>query len=398
MRTTAVDRGNIGDRILAWRDGLLTSEGFRRLALRWPLLRSLARRRARDTFDLCAGFVYSPILLACVRLGLLERLAERPRDLAALAADIAMAPEAVERLLRAAIALRLVEPRRGGRFGLGPLGAAVVGNRAVEAMIEHNALLYADLADPVELLRGRGSARHASTAMSRYWPYATTDDPRALSGPEVAEYSRLMTTSQTLVASQILDAYPVDRHVRLLDVGGGEGGFLMAAAARAPSLRLALFDLPAVAERARLRFAEHGLTQRSEVHGGDFLRDALPSGADLVTTVRILHDHDDAAVRRLLGSIRQAIVDGGTLLVAEPMSRASSAERVGDAYFAFYLLAMGSGRARTAEELRALLEEAGFDQITELSTDLPLQAGLLRARAGRIKSSGMRSRNEARRA
>ena len=42
---------------------------------------------------------------------------------------------------------------------LGPLGAAMVGNPGVAAMVEHHALLYADLADPVALLRG--AARRA---------------------------------------------------------------------------------------------------------------------------------------------------------------------------------------------------------------------------------------------
>ena len=36
------------------------------------------------------------------------------------------------------------------------------------------------------------------------------------------------------------------------------------------------------------------------------------------------------------------------------------AETVGDAYFGFYLLAMGRGRARTPEQLKQMLTEAGF--------------------------------------
>ena len=35
---------------------------------RFPLTRPIARRRARELFDLVAGFVYSQVLLACVRL------------------------------------------------------------------------------------------------------------------------------------------------------------------------------------------------------------------------------------------------------------------------------------------------------------------------------------------
>ena len=47
---------------------------------RFPLTRPIARRRARELFDLCAGFVYSQVLLACVRLRLFEILAEGAAD------------------------------------------------------------------------------------------------------------------------------------------------------------------------------------------------------------------------------------------------------------------------------------------------------------------------------
>ncbi len=41
---------------------------FQRFAGTFVLTRPIARRRAGALFDLCAGFVYSQILLACVRL------------------------------------------------------------------------------------------------------------------------------------------------------------------------------------------------------------------------------------------------------------------------------------------------------------------------------------------
>ncbi len=58
--------------------GLLRIPRFQRWAAASPLTRVVARRRAKALFDLCAGFVYSQILLACVRLRLFEILAARP--------------------------------------------------------------------------------------------------------------------------------------------------------------------------------------------------------------------------------------------------------------------------------------------------------------------------------
>ncbi len=126
----------------------------------------MAQRDAKALFDLVAGFVYTQVLLACVRLDLFERLAAGPLPAAELSARLALGDEGAERLLAAAVALELLERRSGDRIALGRLGAPMVGNRAVAAMVEHHATLYRDLADPVALLR-----RQAQPAMAGYWPY-----------------------------------------------------------------------------------------------------------------------------------------------------------------------------------------------------------------------------------
>jgi len=364
------------DRCVGAADAVLASPRFQRWATAFPLTRPIARRRARDLFDLVAGFIYSQVLLAAVRLHLFDILAEGPQRLDALAPRLGLPRDGAARLLDAAVALRLAERRHGGRYGLGKLGTALVGNPGITAMIEHHALLYADLRDPVALLRGE----RASTALGGYWAYAGTAGPAALTSAQVADYTDLMAASQPFIAAEVLDAYDVGRHRCLLDVGGGDGRFAVEAASRAPALRVMLFDLPAVAERATARFAASNLSGRAIALGGDFRRDALPPGADLVTLVRILHDHEDVTVLALLRAVRACLPPGGTLLVAEPLAGTKGAEPVGDAYFGFYLMAMGSGRPRQAGELMAMLTEAGFDRIRAIRTRSPLLTGLLLAR------------------
>jgi demethylspheroidene O-methyltransferase len=364
------------ERWLALRDRLLASPRFQRWAAGFPLTRGIARRRARALFDLTAGFVYSQVLLACVRLRLLEALGDGPQPAPALAARLSIPLDGLERLLRAAAALRLVSPRAGGRWGLGDLGAALLGNPGAAAMIEHNALLYADLRDPVALLRGAAGR----TALGAYWPYAGAARPEAIEADRVSAYSGLMAASQPMIAAEVLDAYPVGRHRCLLDLGGGEGGFVAAAAARAPGLQLMLVDLPAVAARAESRLAAAGLAGRVRVIGGDFARDPLPRGADLVTLVRVLHDHDDSAVAAILRAAHAALPPGGTLLVAEPMSGVPGAEPIGDAYFGLYLLAMGSGRPRGAADLAQMLAAAGFSGAGTRSVRQPLLTSVMVAR------------------
>jgi demethylspheroidene O-methyltransferase len=365
---------DLAGRWFALRNRLLASPRFQLWAASFPLTRPIAQRRARALFDLCAGFVYSQVLQACVQLRLFDALQDGPRSVDQLAEQLSLQRADASILLEAAAALRLLERRSHDRFGLGVLGAALLGNPGATAMIEHHSLLYADLRDPVAVLRHE----HKSTALGHLWPYAAGHRPADLPPEDVAAYSDLMAASQPLVAADVLAAYRLDRHRCLLDVGGGDGTFLTHVAAAAPALKLMLFDLPAVAERARRRFEHDGLSVRAQVFGGDFRTSTLPDGADIVSLVRVIHDHNDDVALAILNAAWQALPQGGTLLLAEPMAGTASAGGV-EAYFAFYLLAMGSGRPRRAEELTALLHTAGFTGVRLLPTRRPMLVRVLTA-------------------
>jgi demethylspheroidene O-methyltransferase len=365
-----------------WRNQLIARPGFQRWAADFPLTRPVAQRRARSLFDITAGFVYSQILLACVELELFERLADGPQPLRDLAPAMRMSEVQADRLLRAAVALDLLERRaadeRGSpRYGLGQQGAAMLGNPGIAAMVRHHRMLYRDLEDPLALLRGE----KVGTELGRYWAYASSSDPAQADEASISDYSELMSVSNAFVAGDVLDAYSLKSHRCLMDVGGGQGNFLLAAAERWPHLRVRLFDLPAVAARAQERFQALGLGDRAETFGGDLMTTPLPKGADICSLVRVVHDHDDAQAMRILQAVRAALEPGGILLLAEPMAETPGAEPIGDAYFGLYLWAMGSGRPRPPRELKAMLREAGFERIRMQRTRRPMQTRLLVATA-----------------
>jgi demethylspheroidene O-methyltransferase len=359
-----------------WWDQCLTSERFYRWSVSNPLTRWFTRRRSRQVFDLMAGFVYSQILLACVRLDILNRVQDCPQTLEALAEQTQVNPAALQRLLNSAVALQLLTLRGDRRYGLGPLGAPVAAFEGIRAMIEHHATLYQDLSDPVALLRDT----LPTAQMEGYWPYVSPDEPARLQqapNDSFSRYSALMSASQPFVVDEILAAYSFGDHRRVLDVGGGQGTFVTRLAQHAPHLQLELFDLPPVAQLARENIEQKGLTPRIRAHGGSFLTGELPPGADLATLIRIAHDHPDHDVLTLLKAIHHALPPGGTLLLAEPMAQDDPQAAQGDAYFHFYLLAMGSGRLRTRHELSSLMEQAGFCLIEAVPTQIPLHTQIL---------------------
>nr|MCU0911927.1 SAM-dependent methyltransferase [Paracoccaceae bacterium] len=138
--------------------------------------------------------------------------------------------------------------------------------------------------------------------------------------------------------------------------------------------------LPAVVPGAEARLSRAGLRDRVEIVAGSFRDDPLPEGADAISLVRVLYDHGDETVAALLAKVFAALPPGGRVIVAEPMSGGDRPERAGDAYFAFYCMAMRTGRVRSAAEIGALLARAGFVGVEQAPTHRPFVASAVIAR------------------
>lgn len=358
-------------RLQAWRARLVARPGFRRLAQRLPFISTYSRARENDLFALVSGFVQSQILFTSLKSGLVDALADGPMTMAELAARMGFPQDRLARLVQAAQSVGLVVSGRDGFVTLGDHGAIICSDEGLRAMINHHALLYRDLNDPIVLFDGT----HTDTEMRRLWSYAGSGRESAVEPGDAAAYSALMAASQSMLSDEILDAYDFGKHTSLIDIGGGEGAFLAAVARRYPDLRLSLFDLPPVAARAREKVASQPLGQCPRCHGGSFLDDDLPRGHDCVSLVRVLFDHEDAVVLRLLRNVRAAMEPGQTLVIAEPMAgNGSRGQRYATAYFGVYVMAMGSGRCRTPEQIGTLATQAGFSRFGVQACRSPLMA------------------------
>jgi demethylspheroidene O-methyltransferase len=365
------------DRFSQWLERLYASPKLYSFSLTNPFTRWVTRRRTQKLFDLMAGFVHTQVMLGCIRLNLFKMLHQAPADLKQIAQRVNMPEPVLQRLLLSAVSLGLLENRSQSRFGLGPLGVPLATHDGIAAMIEHNHLLYADMQDPLGFLNNAWQG-----SMAAYWPYAHDAQAATRAAQDkFSRYSDLMAASQGFVVEEILSTYFFGEHQCVLDVGAGKGRFACDMAAHAPHLQVKLFDLPPVLELAKNNVQQRGMSDRMSFYPGSFLHDDLPKGADLVTLVRVAHDHPDDVVKQLLQKIHAALPLGGVLLLAEPMAQTLSESYSGptqsDAYFHFYLLAMGAGRLRTPEEIMHLMAEAGFGQIEHLPNAMPIHAQLI---------------------
>ncbi|QBF34160.1 methyltransferase [Thalassococcus sp. S3] len=349
------------DAVPAWRGGwlnrLVARPGFQAWASHFPLTRARARKDGAELFDLVQGFVQSQALMALVELDVMRRLRAGARGASELGRALDLPEDRMQVLLQAGAAMGLLRRRRDGRFALARKGAALMGVPGLEAMIRHHKAFYSDLSDPVALLRGE-----VETELAEFWPYVFGAHGEV--DPGVARtYSDLMAQSQRLVAQDTLRMVSLKGVGRLLDIGGGTGAFLEAVGQAYPALEMELFDLPQVAPDAAERFARAGMADRVTITPGSFREDALPQGADAISLIRVLYDHSDSTVRALLSKIYDTLPVRGRLIISEPMGGGARPEKAGDVYFAFYTMAMRTGRARSQQEIADLCAEAGFSGI-----------------------------------
>ena len=292
--------------------------------------------------------------MALVSLEIPQRLMASPASIEKLSVFAKVPEDRMLVLVRAGCALGLLKSRKN-RVSLTRRGAALVGVPGLVEMIRHHDVLYRDLSDPVAFFRGE-----AEPELANFWPYVFGKD---IPQDAARTYSDLMAQSQVLVVEDTLQAVSLKGTSHLMDVGGGTGAFLEGVASKYPSLDFTLFDLPQVAPHAASRFETAGMTPRARIETGSFRNDPLPSGADMISLIRVLYDHSDETVEALIAKCFDALPRGGRLLISEPMLGAVRPSRPGDVYFALYTLAMGTGKTRSPAEIKTLCESAGFENV-----------------------------------
>jgi hypothetical protein len=113
-----------------------------------------------------------------------------------------------------------------------------------------------------------------------------------------------------------------------------------------------------------------GVQERCEVAGGSFF-DSVPAGADAYLMKYIIHDWDDAKCARILGHCRDAMADGGRVLIVERVIRPGNAPDWSK-WLDINMLVGPGGQERTRREFETLLASAGLALVKVHPTKSPL--------------------------
>lgn len=163
---------------------------------------------------------------------------------------------------------------------------------------------------------------------------------------------------------------------RMLDIGGGSGAYSIAFAQSNTALRAEILDLATVEPIALRHIRAAGLEDRVKVRTGDLRAGQFGQGYDLVFLSAICHMLSPEENLDLLRRCREALADGGRVVIQDFILEPDRTAPRFAALFALNMLVGTQGGSSYSEpEYAAWLGHAGFREIRHVP--LPGPAGLM---------------------
>lgn len=251
------------------------------------------------------GMGLARAVVAGLRLGLFEALAEGGRSADQLAQAIGCAPLSTAALLAALNGFGFVR-RRHGVFTLSAQSRRWLLASAKGSI--RDAILFVDelfrSAEPIEQAIRSGQVvnfHHRGVDVS-VW----------------RSYLRSLGNFALTIGKSIASKVPVDRPPqRLLDVGGGHGMYSVAMCQRFAGLTCDVLDLPDAIAHGQAMVAEQGMAERVHFRAGDLRSAEWGRDYDLLLLFNVLHNLTAEECRKAALQARAALRPGGTLVVVD---------------------------------------------------------------------------------
>lgn len=168
-------------------------------------------------------------------------------------------------------------------------------------------------------------------------------------------YAPAQALAQAL--AQLQNGHPV----RVLDIATGSGVWGIALAQASPNVSVTGVDWSNVAEVTKKVVASFGLTDRFNYICGNIREVDFGSGYNIATLGHILHSEGEAAARKLIHKVFQALAPGGTIAIAEFLVDSDRRGPIPGLIFAVNMLVNTTeGDTWSFDEIRSWLTEAGF--------------------------------------
>ncbi len=296
-------------------------------------------------------------------LGVPDQLADGPRGVVDLAAACGAHAPSLRRALRALSAKEIFVEVDEDVFALTPLAELLRSDHPLS--LRNQCRLFPAGVQAwahIDHTLRTGEPAFQSVHGESLWAYLGSHPT------DSARFDDFMAGLTMFEVRAVLAAYDLGSASSVVDVGGGNGRFLVRLLARYPQLRGTVYDLPHVVAAATAVLEGAGVAGRCTVAAGSFF-DSVPPGADVYTLKRILYSWGDEPARRLLGSIRDGMHEDSKLLILEPVGGPEHDSRYAK-LLDLLMMGIGEGRVRDRNELEKLLGSAGLRLVRIVPTFL----------------------------
>ncbi len=306
--------------------------------------------------EIAIGFQKSRVLLTAYELGVFTALGNKAKSAQDVAGNLKADARSTERLMNALCALGLLRKKRknflntssSSRFLVKSSPHFMSGLMHVANMWHAWDTLTQAVRDGKPVLAKRVDKR------GKEW----------LDAFIAAMHERACQQAKKIVS--LLDLSGVSK---VLDIGGASGAYSMAFVEAKKGIRAMVFDLPAVTPIARNYIRQGGFTDRIKTVSGDYTKNKLPGGFDIVFLSAVIHSNPYAGVPVLIRKCAESLNPGGQVVVHDfIMDEQRIKPDIGALFSLNMLVATESGDTYSASEVRLWMKEAGLSGIVKKDT------------------------------
>lgn len=157
--------------------------------------------------------------------------------------------------------------------------------------------------------------------------------------------------------------YDMSKVKKIVDVGGGSGCFMIAMAQANPHLKCTIMELDTMCEIATSYIKAGGVGAQVDTVAVDMFREAWPKGYDAMFFSNVFHDWNFKTCEWLAKKCYDALEPGGRIMLHETLIDDNGAGPPVATAFSMLMLMGTQGQQFTFNELKGILERAGFKDV-----------------------------------